>query len=193
MKRLLLAPIALLLLSACASDPELMSLPPPDGMQPPPMSSPLPNQHALKENGIDIHELQAQLGLNRGPQELGFADKNFDGCSMSYKGKDGTCGFRYLSVVHFRLVCRDTVETTTRAPSSLTPLMKNNMQWRLAGIRGDTSTDSQGYGQVQVVSMRPVKTERFILIIGTKTLGLEAGEVSQIVLPGNWCPRVAMN
>ena len=63
----------------------------------------------------------------------------------------------------------------------------------VAGIRGDTSTDSQGYGQVQVVSMRPVKSERFILIIGTKTLGLEAGEVSQIVLPGNWCSRVAMN
>jgi hypothetical protein len=86
------------------------------------------------------------------------------------------------------------VGTTSRVPSSLTPLARNGVEWRLGGNRGFVNTDSQGYGQIQLVSNRPVQSDRFMLIIGKKSLGVEASEVSQIVLPGNWCGHhYAMN
>lgn len=191
MKRILFVSFAAWFLSGCATDPMVMNLPPPDGL--PREALPPPQVYTPQSTKqISVQELQTQLGLNRSTDDLGFADKNFDGCRVGYKGEGENCGSRYLSVVHFRLVCRDTVGTTSRVPSSLTPLSGRHMQWRLGGLRGNLTTDSQGYGQVQLVSTRPVQTERFMLIIGTKMLGVEAGEVSQIVLPGNWCPNVAM-
>jgi hypothetical protein len=145
-----------------------------------------PQIHEPTIREMSLRDLQSQLGMNRSADDLGFADTDYDGCRIGVRGDNGQCGRRFLSVVNFRLVCRDTVGTTTRVPNSLTPLSKS-MEWRLGGARGHVRTDSQGYGQVQMVSSRPVKSDRFMLIIGSKILGLEAGEVSQIVLPGNWC------
>jgi hypothetical protein len=192
MKRLAVLAFAAAILSGCASEPMSMKLPAPDGLPQDNMPRTLPPQTSVRE--MSVHELQAQLGLNRSADDLGFAHSNFDGCRMGVKDEGRNCGTRFFSVVHFRLVCRDTTGTTTRVPSSLTPLARNGIEWRLGGVKGHVNTDSQGYGQVQLVSSRPVKSERFMLIIGTKILGLEAGEVSQIVLPGNWCgSHVALN
>jgi hypothetical protein len=189
-KRLICLSFVAGVLSGCASDPTVMQLPPPDGLQP---VSPIPRPQVhvapTPARTYNLRELQTQLGMNRALQDVGFADKEFDGCQTAYQGDAGQCGNRVLTVVSFRLVCRDSVETTSRVPSSLTPLKSHSLEWRFAGARGHTRTDGHGYGQVQVVSYNPIGAERFMMIIGTKSVGIEASEVSQIVLPANYCPR----
>lgn len=166
--------LAFCLLCACTSTPKVDV-----GEQPPLPPSPVK---------MDLAELQKQLGLERDQHDLGYAEKDFDGCRMNLTGDPMFCGARYLAVVHFRLMCRDTVETTTRVPSSLRPL-QGHMEWRLNGKRGFLKTDEEGYGQVKTVSRSPSKSQRFMLIIGKKSLGVEASEVSQIIVPSNWCAR----
>ena len=95
--------------------------------------------------------------------------------------------------MNFRLVCRDTVETTQIVSTDFKPLYSSVMQWRLAGAIGNTTTDSDGFGSVQVISTRSIKAERFILILGTRSLGVEVGEIRQIVLPRDWCSGLAAN
>jgi hypothetical protein len=151
---------------------------------PPPQATPGPDP-------LNIYDLQNKLGLVRSPTSLGYAQKGFDGCKMGVRTDEGKCGQRFLSVVHFQLLCRDSVGTTEIAPVNFKPLVAGKMQWRLAGEIGATHTDSEGFGQVQLVSTRSTKGKRFILIIGSKSLGLEVGEVSKIILPGNWCSHVA--
>ena len=182
-----------LFVCACASSPELMRLPPPEGL---PQDRVEPRPHATVspvDRRLNLAQLQSQLGLDRSPQSLGFDEKGFDGCKWGIREDSGQCGRRYLSVVHFRLLCRDSVETVQSVSTNFTPLTAHQMKWRLAGVRGDTRTDSEGFGQVQVLSPRSTKGQRFILIIGSKSLGLEVGEVSQIILPGNWCSSLAAN
>jgi len=166
-----------------------MRLPPADGFEPPVEHVERGERNHAPVKTYTMSELKSQLGMNRETSDLGFVDKDFDGCQTAYRGDQGECGSRVLSVVNFRLVCRDTVGTTSRAPTSLTPLHAGNLEWRFAGVRGHTHTDHQGYGQVELVSNGPVGTQRFILLIGSKTVGLEASEVSQIVLPKNFCTQ----
>lgn len=189
MRRLALMAFTAFLLSGCATESVVMTLPPPDGSTPEPTGSRSKGAHSRPVDSLSLHELQTQLSMNRPPDDLGYAEKNFDGCHVGFKNDQGVCGRRFLSVLNFKLVCRDTVGTTSRVPSSLMPLSNHTMQWRFGGQSGNLTTDSLGYGQVQMVSSRPVSTDRFMLLIGTKTLGVEAAEVSQIVLPGNWCPN----
>jgi len=165
-------------LCACTTAPKVSEPPPAPAMPPLP----------AEPQKIGMPELKKQLGLERDTRELGFAEKDYDGCRMSVPGDNGFCGPRFFSVVHFRLLCRDTVGTTMRAPASLKPL-QGKMQWLLNGKRGSLATDPEGYGQVQLVSRRPSKEQRFMLVIGKKSLGVEAGEVSQIVVPKDWCRR----
>lgn len=170
-------------LCACATGPkpeETASLPLPVATSEPPLPA-MPRM-------VEMPALKSELGLTRDIRELGFAEKDYNGCRMSLPGDAQMCGQRFMSVVHFRLVCRDTVGTTSRVPSSLRPL-RSKMQWRLNGKRGMLTTDKEGYGQVQMVSRSPSKEQRFMLIIGKKSLGVEAGEVTQIVVPGDWCKK----
>lgn len=135
---------------------------------------------------MNFNDIRVQLGLERDSRQLGFLEKDYDSCKMLTPGDEPMCGQRYMSVMNFRLVCRDTVGTTTRAPTSLTPL-RSQMQWRLNGKRGQIRTDKDGYGQMQMISRAPSKEKQFILVIGKNILGVEAGEVTQIVVPRNWC------
>jgi hypothetical protein len=174
-------------LCACATDPMRTRLPSPED-KPPSLPSTQDGQHV-----VSVHEIQNQLGLNRSPQDLGFAEKKFDGCTLGHRD-DRACGQRFLSVVHFRLLCRDSMGTVQTVVRNLEPLVADTMQWRLAGSRGNTHTDSEGFGQVQLISQKPNKGKRFILIIGKKSLGLEVGEVNQIILPSDWCSyQVGLN
>ena len=171
-----------------------MRLPSPEGLPKPQVYMPpvRPRAETPVDGTLNLVQLQNELGLGRSPQSLGFDQASFDGCRWNVRGggERGACGPRFLSVVHFRLLCRDSVGTVQTVATNFTPLTKR-MQWRLAGVQGETRTDAEGFGQVQMVSSRPTKGQRFILIIGTKSLGLEVGEVTQIILPGNWCGRLA--
>lgn len=173
-------------LCACSSTQVVtVRVPPPVLSESGSRSVPAPVASGMKRT-FDLGDLQRELGLARDVRDLGFTERDYDGCRMSVPGEASGCGQRFMSVVHFRLMCRDTVGTTSRVPSSLTPL-RGNMQWRLNGRRGVLSTDRDGYGQVQLVSRTPSKSQRFMLIIGKKSLGVEAGEVSQIIVPRDWC------
>src|SRR5438445_814161 len=113
-----LAGLALGMLCGCATESMVMKLPPPDGMPQETSSLPLPVPESPTLQQMSVTELQTQLGLNRSAQDLGFDERGFDGCRIGVKGEVGSCSQRYLSVVHFRLVCRDTVGTTSRVPAS---------------------------------------------------------------------------
>jgi hypothetical protein len=186
MKRLLVGILSLLLV-ACASEPETMQLPPPEGL-PQEQMPPVPVQPTQEQQpGLNISDLQSRLGLVQDSQDLGFNERSFDGCQIGVRGDHAPCGRRFLSVVHFRLLCRDSVETVQSVSANLTPLTSDSIQWRLGGTQGHTSTDGQGLGQVATVTAQTTKAQRFMLILGTHSLGVEASEVSQIVVPGNWC------
>ena len=189
MKQLIVL-FGILLLCACATEPEVMQLPPPEGL-PQPQVTPNPPAAKAAKREFHIEELQSQLGMSRQTEDLGFDERSFNDCDYGLHEDNGQCNRKYLSVVHFRLLCRDSVETTENVASNFTPLVKDNVEWRLAGVQGHTQTDSQGFGQVRMISSRATKAQRFMLIIGTRSLGVEAGEVTQIIVPGNWCSEYA--
>jgi hypothetical protein len=126
--------------------------------------------------------------MKRSPQSLGYKEKPFDGCRFGMERTKAGCA-RYFSVVHFKIVCRDTEGTTESVASNFTPVVTDSMEFHLAGTVGTTRTDSQGLGQVQVVSTQPTKGKRFILVLGRHSLGLEVGQVTQIIVPSDWCER----
>ncbi len=178
------------LLCACASTPEYMKLPPPESQVAEPSGDNFaPSGSALKEDPLlNVEELSERLGIGGDSATLGFSEKAFDGCQFSNSpAMPAKCGKRFLSTVRFRLLCRDSVETVSVVSSSFTPLVASSLEWRIAGASGKASTNFDGIGHLRLVSTRPIKSERFILILGTKSMGLEAGEVSQIILPRDWC------
>lgn len=183
MKKILV--LGCLFMAACTSTPKN----PETAAEDPVILIPLRKQEPVMPatpRRMNLNDIRVQLGLERDSQTLGFLEKDYDGCKMLAPGEEAMCGRRYMSTMNFRLMCRDTVGTTTRMPSSLTPLQAS-MQWRLNGKRGHLRTNKDGYGQMQMISSSPSKSKQFILVIGERFLGVEAGEVSQIVLPRNWC------
>ena len=138
--------------------------------------------------GAAIGGLQSQLGMNRAPSDLGFAERSFNPCVY---GLSTSCESQYLSVVHFQLVCRDSEGTVSAVPISLTPIVHPNILWSVAGQSGGTATDRNGYGHFSVVTPSPLRGNRLILRKGTHYVGVEVNEVSKIVLPKNWCNRGA--
>ncbi len=150
-------------------------------------ASPIAPKVPVARPSYDIIQLLSQVGLERDSKDLGYAEKPFDGCQVKVKDEKGKCGNRYLTVVHFRLVCRDSEETTESIATNLTPLYSEKVKWKIAGSEGMTKTDGDGYGQVRLVSARPSLGQRFVLIVGKQFLGLDISEVRQIVVPNYWC------
>ena len=100
---------------------------------------------------------------------------------------DPTCTPRYMTVVHFQLLCRDSEGTVTTTPLHLLPINANRVTWKLAGQSGGTRTDSSGYGQLTMITTRSTRGQRLILMIGRQFLGVTAEETSRLVLPKNFC------
>ena len=113
-------PVALLItwfLVGCASEPERMPYTPDTGERTTFVRHEDPNQ-----------ALASALGMNRLPEDLGFAEKRFDPCTFGVS-TDAGCGLQYLSVVHFQLLCRDTEGTQSRVPDALAPIVADSMTW----------------------------------------------------------------
>lgn len=136
---------------------------------------------------LSLEELQQSLGVDI--EDLGFVEKAFNSCSLPRPLRDdGQCGRRYFSMVHFRVLCRDSVGTTENTVTSLDlRALSKNLEWVIGPNRGTTFTDSDGYGKVRVISKRPIRNQRFVLKSGKTALGLETEGVSRIVVPSNWC------
>lgn len=138
---------------------------------------------------LDLKKVSEQLKFERPVEDVGFEEKAFNDCTLppGYRLSD-SCGTQYLTVVHFRMRCRDsegTVESVTH--QELTPLMSRDIKWNLAGQSGTTSTDKRGYGTVRALTPQSVKGKSFRLTVNEQIMSVEVGEVRQFVLPNYWC------
>ncbi len=140
-----------------------------------------------KRPSINLDQLQTTLRMNREADELGFQNRWFDTCKI---GQDlsSKCRGKRFTVIHFRLLCRNstgTVELVSR--DELSPLSTSSIKWILGPRSGSIPIDDEGYGQVRLVTPGSVRNQRFVLKLGTHSLGVRAKSVKQIVLPGDWC------
>lgn len=162
--------LLLLGLSACTSNP--------------PQSS-LPSPYEIGGGNTSV-DLISALNMNRDADDLGFAEKSFDPCRYGLD-KSGACQSRYLTVVHFQLLCRDSEGTVSEIPVNVQPIVANRVHWKLAGLSGQTRTDSQGFGSFSLVSSQSTRGKRLILEIGPQFVGFTVSEVTKIILPSNFC------
>lgn len=144
-----------------------------------------PTQRGYEE--LSLEELQQSLGVEL--QDLGFVSKTFNSCSLPKPlREDKSCGNRHFSMIHFRVQCRNSEGTTENSVTALDlKALHKELEWVVGPYRGVTFTDSDGYGQVRVISTKPIHHQRFVLKSGKIALGLTAEEVSRIVVPSNWC------
>lgn len=133
----------------------------------------------------DESRLQAKLGMVRAATDLGFQEKSFNTCEM---GLRGDCGRKYLAVVNFQLMCRETEGTVSTFPLELHPITAPVVRWSMGPVQGETQTDVNGFGQISVIADRPLSNTRLLLKKGTLFVAIQAGEITRVVLPKNWCP-----
>lgn len=147
-----------------------------------------PTAEGTEEAKIDLLGLQRSLDMIRDGSNLGYQEKEFNTCQTGY-GFSATknCKKAYLSVIHFRLQCRDSKGTVSTATHILTPIISAQLKWSIGAIKGITSTDGEGFGQIVTVLPKPSKRERFRMTANSKYLVLRAGEVSRFVVPSDWC------
>lgn len=138
---------------------------------------------------MEVSRLRERLHLDRLPRDYGLEEKSFNSCSLGYR--DGSkCGTRTYVAVKFRLVCRDTEDTTSEIPSRLRPLVSDRVQWKLGGQIGYVSTGSDGMGLVEMVAAASVAGSRLVLVAGKQFLGIDVSSVGdEIVVPVYWCTR----
>ena len=162
-------------LHGCTSTPEKeVPIQPSKSQTSPPRS--LPSLEVLEE----------ELGIERTTEDLGLIEKTFDPCERGYAGVQ--CGNQNLSVFHFRILCRASVGTVDSVThDELEPLRSPRIKWKLGLKNGLTQTDREGFGQVRVLAPGPSRDQLLILISGTNSLGIQASEASQIIVPRNWC------
>jgi hypothetical protein len=147
-----------------------------------------PSEPGTKE--VDYVGLKSHLGLNRPSTQLGFAEASFDTCQQGFNlPTNSSCEKNYFVVINFRLQCRHSTGTVSQALTSddIEPISSANVKWNLKGVNGNTSTDTQGFGQVQAISPVSQKSQRLRLAVGTEFLYIRAGDISRVVTPGTWC------
>lgn len=140
---------------------------------------------------IDYRGLQSALQLERPDRDLGFAERSFASCEVGYgfpSSRD--CRRRYFSVIHFRLLCRES-EGTIQTPldaADLRPLARTDIEWTLMDQRGEMTLDDQGYGQIRTVTLASAKVQRLKINVGPDFLYMRAGEMNRVVAPAPFCP-----
>ncbi len=174
-KRISIA-LSVIYLSACSTTPRDAMV---DYVPPPILEEPKPKT-------VGVYQIQSDIGMNRQPADLGFAEKVFNACNYGIPGAN--CE-RLLNVVHFQLMCRDSEGTVSEVPIALQPIVSPYITWSVAGQSGSTRTDRNGYGQFAFISGDTVKEKRLILRKGPHYVGLTVSEITKIVLPKNWCGR----
>lgn len=140
-----------------------------------------------KQQPHDLAQLQSALGMDRSPRELGLSEKMFDSCRNHVQGDSGKCGMRYLSVLNFKLTCRDSEGTTQEVVTTTRPLVSDSVQFQLDGQRGVLQSDHEGYVQLRAVTAKPVRGHRLVITVGKQFFGKDIEEVDQLVLPNYWC------
>lgn len=185
MKYFILVAVALVL-SSCTTAPVA---PPPNTL--PQISEPVPSQPVEDVENVDYDGLQNFLKLKRGYNRLGYAEKKFNTCEVGY-GYSSThrCRPQTFVVIHFKLMCRDTEGTVSEAVTAadLRPIGLQNVKWTLKNAAGRLMTDSEGYGQIAMVSSISQREQRLKLTVRNDFLYLKAGELTEMITPKSWCP-----
>lgn len=136
---------------------------------------------------INLNHLAEQLHLTS--HDLGLTEKPFNACEYGLRDRFPNCPQLVMTSINYRIRCRDTVDTTETTVTAvhLDPLVTERMDWQLGDSRGETHTDSSGHGRVLALSNRSLKKKMLIFHQRTKLMGLRAYQVSQIVVPRDWC------
>lgn len=157
-------------------------------------SPPVDDQFQLQVEAPPVNETAEQviqrLGILRDAEDLGFMERTFTGC-LEKLGADQVlrkeCRNRYVTLVHFQLLCRDTDGTVSEVPANLNPIVSNFLRWQLGNNKGTTQTDERGYGQLRVISDVPNGGKRLIIHMGRQFFGLTVNEITRLILPKQWC------
>lgn len=143
-----------------------------------------------KEVAIDFEAIKRHLQMERDRDSLGLAEKTFNTCATGYGySRSQNCRQQNLTVIHFRLLCRDSEGTisTILTEADLRPLERRSVRWNLKGTQGVTYTDNEGYGQILAASSGTQKNQRVRLAVGNEFLYMRAGELQRVITPRPWC------
>ncbi len=144
----------------------------------------------FEPENIDQDGLQSFLKLKRGYNRLGYSEKSFNTCEVGY-GYSSThrCRPQTFVVIHFKLMCRDTEGTVSQAVTAadLRPISNQNVKWTLKNAAGKLLTDSEGYGQIAMISGISQREQRLKLTVGNDFLYMRAGELTEMITPKSWC------
>lgn len=135
-------------------------------------------------------QMAKRIGLFRDQTEVGFRQSSFNDCTLPRDlRKNHRCSTQYLSLINFRMRCRDSEGTVDEQVSNyeLTPLRSRHIKWEVGSLNGKTQTDSRGYGQVIVRSWAPIESQQFRLTANGHIMGVPVKQVRQFVLPKYWC------
>lgn len=159
-----------------------------------PAAEPLPGAPSKpaedEAENVDWFALQASLGLSREPEQLGFAEKTYDTCQVGYGySRSNRCRKQTFTVIHFRLMCRDSEGTISQVlnEEDLQSIADRQIVWNLKGTHGVVRTDGRGYGQIRVAVAKSHRGERLRLATGPEFLYMRAGEITRVVTPKPWC------
>ena len=169
--------------AGCASVPEKVNLPgPPVAVKP----------SEKPEVRIDYIGLQNDLGLEYGIDQLGYHEKIFDSCraGRGFSHSDD-CHREYFVLLHFQLLCRPNESNgyTELTEADTQAISNRQIDWLLQNKKGQVVTDSSGYGQIRMTYPVSPRERHIKLNSGRKFLHMEAGELTKIVTPPDWCLR----
>lgn len=169
-----------LLMSSCATKV------PREGLSAPAKTKKVRSPKKVK---IDFDQLQSRLNMNRAKTDLGFQEKPFDTCRVgSGFSTSKDCRTKRLSIIHFKLICRNSTGTVEYVSASdYRPVQASSVHWQVGLFKGLTLTDQEGYGAVRLVTPGTSKNQYIILRIGKRSLRLNAKEIRQVVVPSDWC------
>ncbi len=139
---------------------------------------------------IDYQSIQRLLNLDRGIAQLGYGERVFNTCKVGfgYSATDN-CSNKYFVVIHFKLMCRNSEGTISNRvlEDELIPVANQNLRWIIKNTTGELRTDSEGYGQVNMVASQSQRTERFRVSSSNDFLLMRAGDIQRLIVPSNWC------
>lgn len=181
----LLVPL-LFIIAACSSKPK----PTTEVLTPPGVEEVMPDSTPRAEEQIDVDAIRSQLKMDFPIEQLGYREKKFNTCEVgSGYSTVNNCRKRTLVIIHFHLVCRSSEGTVSEVitQADLQPIGSQSVKWILKNITGETFTNPSGFGQIVMVANESQRTQRVRLVVGNDFLAQRAGEMNQLIAPGNWC------
>lgn len=150
----------------------------------------LPKVESPPEILVDYLGLHRSLGLDRGKDDLGYVEKQFDTCSAGYGySASNNCRRETFVSIQFQILCRDSEGTISTAlgREDMKPLSGRSLNWFIQGSRGTMRLDGEGFGQIRTTFRTSQRLQRLKLSVDNDFVYVRAGEVKRLVTPRNWC------